>query len=246
VYQVWGKRYDGEGQAPPEQFKEPWDVVVGEDGSVFVADTWNHRVQKFTADGQFISSWGSGILSDPANLLGFFGPRGIAINDQGEVFISDTGNKRIVYFDPDGNPLGQFGEGGINPGQLDEPVGLAFDADGNLLVADTWNQRIQVFSHDASGVYAYASEWDIDGWDEITATNYPYLAVDTNGNVFVTDPDNGRVIEFTSKGEVLRYWEDGGANAGSFNLPVGIAVDADGGVWVVDSGNSRLLHFSLP
>jgi sugar lactone lactonase YvrE len=246
VLQVWGTRYEGEGPAPNGQFTEPWDVAVGVDGSVFVADTWNHRVQKFTADGKFVTAWGTGILSEPANLLGFFGPRGIAVNNQGEVFITDTGNKRVVYFDSDGNTLGQFGEGGGNPGQLDEPVGLTFDSDGNLYVADTWNQRIQVFGRDISGAYAYVRVWDVRGWDGITPTNYPYLAVDTTGHVFVTDPDNGRVIQFTSEGEVVRYWEDGGTNAGSFNLPVGIAVDPQGGVWVVDSGNGRLLHFTMP
>jgi DNA-binding beta-propeller fold protein YncE len=246
VLHVWGTRYEGEGIAPNGQFKEPWDVAVGEDGSVYVADTWNHRIQKFTAEGEFISAWGSGILSDPENMLGFFGPRGIATNSQGEIFITDTGNKRIVSFDADGIPLDQFGEAGMDAGQLDEPVGLAFDPDGYLYVADTWNQRVQVFGLDSSGVYIYVSEWDVNGWDEITPTNYPYLAADANGHVFVTDPDNSRVIEYTTTGEVVRYWEAGGANAGSFNLPVGIAIDSQGGVWVVDSGNGRLLHFTLP
>jgi DNA-binding beta-propeller fold protein YncE/4-amino-4-deoxy-L-arabinose transferase-like glycosyltransferase len=246
VLHVWGSFYNGEGSAPPGQFKEPWDVAVSEDGSVYVADTWNHRIQKFTADGQFLTMWGYGIGQDPNDLLGFYGPRGIAVNPSGEVFITDTGNKRIIYYDPDGKPLGQFGEGGMEPGQLDEPVGLTFDPDGNLYVADTWNQRVQVFSRDDSDAYTYVSEWDVQGWDAITPTNYPYIAVDANRHVFVTDPDNGRVIEFTATGEVVRYWEDGGANAGSLNLPVGIAVDPQGGVWVVDSGNGRLLHFTLP
>jgi predicted membrane-bound mannosyltransferase/DNA-binding beta-propeller fold protein YncE len=246
VLQVWGTRYDGEGDAPPGQFKEPWDVTVGVDGTVFVADTWNHRIQKFTADGKFLATWGSGIISDPTNLLGYFGPRGIATNSQGEVFITDTGNKRVVYFDSEGKPLGQFGEGGSNPGQLDEPVGLAIDLDGNVYVADTWNQRIQVFRRDISGQYTYFSGWDVRGWDGITPTNYPYLTVDTFGHLFATDPDNGRAIEFTTQGEVLRYWEDSGPNSGPFNLPVGIAADQEGGVWVVDSGNGRLLHFSMP
>lgn len=251
VLHVWGSRYEGEGAAPPGQFKEPWAVAVGGDGSVYVADTWNHRVQKFTADGQFLTAWGSGILSDPTNLLGFFGPRGIATNSQGEVFVADTGNKRIVFFGAEGKPLGQFGEGGSDSGQLDEPVGLAFDSDGNLYIADTWNQRVQVFDRELSGAYTFVSEWDVRGWDGISATNYPYLAVaaDKNlpyaGHVFVTDPDNGRVIEFTNGGEIVRYWEDGGENGGTFNLPVGIAFDPQGGLWVVDSGNCRLLHFSL-
>ena len=246
VLQVWGTRYEGEGNPPPGQFKEPWDVAVGPDGSVYVADTWNHRIQKFTADGTFVTAWGTGILMDPTNMLGFYGPRGIAVNSQGNVFITDTGNKRVVYFDPDGKPLGQFGESGLNPGQFNEPVGLTFDAQDNLYVADTWNQRVQLFSPNANGGYSYASEWDVRGWEGITPTNYPYIAADAAGHIFITDPDNGRVIEFTTRGEVVRYWEDGGTNAGVFNLPVGIAIDPKGGVWVVDSGNGRLLHFTLP
>lgn len=238
------------GSPPPDvqsgTFCEPWDVAVGADGSVYVADTWNHRIQKFTANGEFVTSWGAGIISDPTNLLGFYGPRGITTDSQGNVFITDTGNKRVVSFDAQGNPLGQFGQGGSNQGQLEEPVGLAFDPGGNLYVVDTWNQRVQVFSRDINGAYTYASEWEVRGWDGVTPTNYPYLATDNAGHVFITDPDNNRVIEYTTKGEVVRYWEDGGSNAGTFNLPVGIAADAQGGVWVVDSGNGRLLHFTLP
>jgi uncharacterized protein (TIGR03663 family) len=246
VLQVWGTSYEGEGTAPSGQFKDPWDIAVGPDGSVYVADTWNHRVQKFTSDGKLITTWGSGILNDPQNLLGFYGPRGITTDSQGNVFITDTGNKRVIYFDTDGKPLGQFGTGGSNPGQFEEPVGLVFDPSGNLYVADTWNQRVQVFSRDLSGAYLFASEWTVNGWEGVTPTNYPYLSADSTGHIFVTDPDNARVIEYTTKGEVVRYWEDGGPNAGAFNLPIGIAVDPQGGVWLVDSGNGRLLHFTLP
>ncbi len=59
VINTWGTFADANsGNAPGGSFNEPWGIVVGKDGSVFVTDTWNNRIQKFTADGQFIKMWG--------------------------------------------------------------------------------------------------------------------------------------------------------------------------------------------
>ena len=87
------------GDAPNGTFNEPWGVAVGPDGSVYVTDTWNHRVQKFTADGRFIKTWGKygqPILELPESASFLWGPRGIAVDARGQVFVADTGNKRIV------------------------------------------------------------------------------------------------------------------------------------------------------
>jgi DNA-binding beta-propeller fold protein YncE len=131
------------GEAPGGTFNEPWGIAVGPDGSVYVADTWNYRIQKFTSDGKFVTMWGKpGTADSPTT---FWGPRGIVVDKNGHVFITDTGNNRVVIFDDQGNYLNQFGINGINPGEFDEPVGLAVDSSGRLYVVDTWNQRIQVF-----------------------------------------------------------------------------------------------------
>lgn len=74
-----------------------------------------------------------------------WGPRGIAVDREGTVYVTDTGNNRVVIFDENGNYQQQFGRSGINPGEFDEPVGIAVDGDERVYVADTWNQRIQVF-----------------------------------------------------------------------------------------------------
>ncbi len=130
LIKAWGSFADvSQGAAPGGTFNEPWGIAVGPNGSVYVADTWNHRVQKFTADGTFVAMWGAppGTTTDA---LSFYGPRAIAVDAQGRVFIADTGNKRIVILSSDGSLLGQFGSVGAGEGELDEPVGLAVDAPG--------------------------------------------------------------------------------------------------------------------
>ncbi|PJF23931.1 MAG: hypothetical protein CUN53_20400, partial [Phototrophicales bacterium] len=78
----WGTFADAvTGSAPIGTFNEPWGVAVGPDGSVYVTDTWNHRVQKFSGDGQPLAMWGQygqPVPGDPASLSSFWGPRGIA------------------------------------------------------------------------------------------------------------------------------------------------------------------------
>ncbi|MBU4224325.1 MAG: SMP-30/gluconolactonase/LRE family protein, partial [Chloroflexi bacterium] len=163
VLHVWGQFGEAaQGDAPGGKFNEPWGVAVAPDGTVYVADTWNYRIQKFTADGGFLSMWQTfGLLEEPDT---FYGPRGIAVDAHGRVFVVDTGNKRVVVFDAEGKYLTQFGGAGLGPGQMDEPVGIAVDADGNVYVADTWNQRVQVFAPDETGlIYTPISEWAVSG-----------------------------------------------------------------------------------
>src|SRR4030042_3121234 len=102
ILQVWGTFADiSKGEAPGGTFYEPWGIAVGADGSVYVADTWNHRIQKFTADGQFVNMWGYFGQADTP--FAIWGPRDIAIDSNGHLFITDTGNKRVVIYDSDGN-----------------------------------------------------------------------------------------------------------------------------------------------
>lgn len=231
--------------APEGTFNEPWGVAVGPDGSVYVADTWNNRIQKFTAEGEFIKTWGYGI-SQTDDPFGFYGPRGIAVNSQGHVFVTDTGNKRVVVFDADGNFLTKFGGTGLLPGQFDEPVGVAVDKDGHVYVADTWNQRVQVFVPMADGGFTPLTSWDVVGWYGQSLDNKPYLTVDERGRLFAADPEGYRVLQFTSDGAFVNFWGDYSTGPDGFDLPGGLAVDAESGVWVADINNSRLLHFTLP
>jgi predicted membrane-bound mannosyltransferase/DNA-binding beta-propeller fold protein YncE len=244
---AWGTFMDAAAltSAPAGTFNEPWGVAVGPDGSVYVTDTWNHRIQKFDGNGRPLKTWGHYGLADTPD--GFWGPRGIAVDVQGRVYVADTGNKRIVIYDADGNFLGQFGGDGLEPGQFNEPVDVAVDNDGNLYVTDTWNQRVQTFAPSADGLtFTPLKQWDINGWFGESLDNKPFIAVDNQGHVFITDPEGYRVIEFTTAGKFIRTWGSFGTGSESFGLASGIKVDDEGHIWVSDAGNNRLMRFTLP
>ncbi len=245
VLNVWGRFgniANGQEAAPAGTFNEPWDVAVGPDGSVYVADTWNHRIQKFTADGKFLAMWGH--PGNDGNLLSLWGPRAIAVDSQGRVFVTDTGNKRIVVYDADGKPLAQFGSEGAAEGQFSEPVGLAFDGADNLYVADTWNQRVQVFTVGKDLTFTPLRRWAIFGWFGQSLNNKPYLAVDALGHVFVGDPEAYRVLEFDADGKLVRWWGQWGQPPQGMGLVGGLAVDGRGGLWVADADHGQILHFT--
>lgn len=246
LLEQWGGFSDlSQGGGEDGMFYEPWGVAVGPDGSVYVTDTWNHRVQKFTANGQFITKWGFfGTAESPD---AFWGPRGIAVDSQGHVYVADTGNKRISVFTSDGTPVAQFGGQGFEAGKFDEPVGVAVDKQGKVYVSDTWNQRIQVFSPSAAGdSFEPLLQWDVSAWYGQSLDNKPFIAVSPNGKVFVNDPEGYRILEFTSDGTFVRTWGDPSGGSDGFGMPAGVALDTEGRVWVSDAVNNSILRFTLP
>jgi predicted membrane-bound mannosyltransferase/DNA-binding beta-propeller fold protein YncE len=247
----WGTFADNaSGNAPIGTFNEPWGVAVGPDGSVYVSDTWNHRVQKFTEDGEPVTSWGQygqPIPEDPASQSSFWGPRGIAVDSQGHVFVADTGNKRIAVFDEDGKYITEFGTAGLDPGQFDEPVGVAASNDGTVYVTDTWNQRVQSFIPNEDGtLYFPLHQWDVNAWFGQSLENKPFIAVNADRHVFITDPEGYRVIEFTENGDFVRTWGDFGVGPDEIGLAAGITVDPAGSIWITDASNNRILRYTLP
>ena len=236
----------------PGQFQEPWGIAVDAEGTVYVADTWNHRVQKFDADGTFLLQWGS-YRSTGGTAVGeegfFWGPRDIAIDATGKVYVTDTGNKRVQVFDPSGKFLAQWGGFGVEDGQMDEPVGIAIDEEGYIYMADTWNQRVQKFAPSlppppAGGERGgFVSKWPISGWYGQSVVNKPYLAVAGN-RVYVTDPEGYRVLVFDQNGEFVATFGEYGFDSKTFSLPTGVAVDGEGNVYVTDAANHRVMKFA--
>ena len=223
------------------QFNEPWGVAVDDEGYVYVSDTWNHRVQKFTSDGTFVTMWGTfattgGDLTSPGT---FWGPREVLVGQDGNIYVMDTGNKRVEKFAPDGTFIQQFGGAGVVEGRFDEPVGLAQDRDGNFYVADTWNMRVQKFDSN----FDYLGQWPIRGWGSNSVVNKPYLTVDGENTVYVSDPEMFRILVFDTNGLFKATFGQYGSDAISFALPNGVTVGLEGNLYLADADNHRILIF---
>jgi uncharacterized protein (TIGR03663 family) len=245
------------------QLYEPRGVAVDNEGNVFVADTWNARVSKFDAGGRFLAAWGEGKSDfgdgkratqtdgspegNAAEPLGFFGPRGIAVDSEGNVYLADTGNKRIVVTDGDGNYKYQWGYAGAQPGAFDEPTSLGVDAAGNVYVADTWNGRVQVFAPDGAGQVSPqpSANWPVAGWQPNTYLD-PMLGVSAAGDVFVSVPGDQAIAWYDASGQERLRWGGLGSDTASFNFPSGLAAGPAGEVYVADRGNHRVMRFELP
>ncbi|MBI2755499.1 MAG: TIGR03663 family protein [Chloroflexi bacterium] len=233
----WGSFGAGDGQ-----LQEPWGVAVAPNGDVYVADTWNHRVQRFDASGKPLAKWGSlddaKGLADGSKPSAFWGPRSIAISPSGEVYVSDTGNKRIQVFDASGRYLRMFGGEGTGPGQLREPVGLAFDSQGTLWVADAWNRRIQRFSPTGQPLAEFAVPAE---WQGTAVTNKPYIAASEDGRIAASFPDSGRVLVFDTDGRQVAQFQ-----LPQNGYPVGVSLAQPGRLLVADSRNGLVISYPLP
>jgi len=220
----------------PWYFNRPNGLAVGSGGYVYVADSYNHRIQKLTSDGQFVTKWGTYGSGDGQ----FDDPSGIAIDGSGNVYVVERGNGRIQKFKSNGEFVAKWGSYGIGDGEFDSPTAIAIDSSGSVYVADTYNHRIQKFTSDGQFVTTWGSNGSGDG-----QFSWPNgVAVDSSGNVYVADTNNNRIQKFTSNGQFLTKWGSSGNGDGEFGSPCGIAVGSGGYVYVADSGNGRIQKFT--
>lgn len=231
-------------QAPAGQFNEPMGAAVDAEGYVYVADKDNARIQKFTADGEFVTAWGS--LGNNAGQ--FSKPRDVAVGSSGTIYVIDEFLARVQKFTADGTFLGMWGsqcvlltgEGCVDPdgagplevgdGQFGSPRGIAVGDAGNVYVVDG-NSRVQKFTSDGT----FIAKWGRQGTGRREFNGPRAIAVDAEGNVYVGDisrSDNGRIQKFTPDGNFVRQWLSRPIEIGGFRYPwptfvQGIAVDGD-------------------
>ena len=128
----------------PGLFSLPTNIAVDKDGSVYVTDTLNDRVEIFDADGNFISTFGKN-----GDGPGYFvRPKGIAVDVDGHIWVVDSAQSRVQVFNNEGRLLIYFGELGGYPGQFQEPYGIAIDNKTNrVIVSEQYQGRVQMFRY---------------------------------------------------------------------------------------------------
>lgn len=163
----------------------------------------------------------------------------IAIDQTGNMYVSDGSPNRVQKFDSSGNYLLQWGTFGTGNGQFNSPRGIAIDSSGDLFVADYVNDRVQKF--DSSGNYLSQFGTSGIGNGQLDA---PYgITIDSQDNIFITEDKNHRVQKFDSSGNYLLKWGSFGTGNGQFNSPFGIAIDSQDNVYVAGIVNNRVQKF---
>lgn len=218
------------------QFKWAQGVTVDSSGNVWVADTFNNRVQEFNSSGTFVREFGTTGTGNGQ----FKEPFGIAINSEGNLWVTDAGNNRVQEFSSTGTYIKQFGTTGSGAGQLSWPNGITITPEGNIWVADTQNNRVEEFS--STGSYIRVAGGFGSGNGQLSGPKD--VASDAYGNIWVTDTKNNRVQEFSSTGSYERKFGSEGSGHGQFKESRGITVDSSGEIWVTDRTNGRVQGFN--
>ena len=170
-------------------------------------------------------------------------PSGLAVNSQGDVWVSEWWANQVVELSPGGALIRQLAVEAPCSGSLLRPYGLALDGEGNLWVADSENGRLLKFSAEGKCEDQLGSKGSGNG-----QLAYPTgVTVGPNGDIWVADMYNQRVQELTPSGEfVTQLGSPGtfGSSPGELLLPEGVAVAANGDVWVSEPFNGRVQEFS--
>ena len=249
---------DGTGTAA--QFYWPSDVAVDGAGTVYVADSHNHRIRMVTAGGVVNTLAGSGTngyADGTGTAAQFYNPSGVAVGDDGTVYVADSNNHRIrkvtaagVVSTLAGSGTYGYADGTGTAAQFYSPTGVEVDSAGTAYVADYSNHRIRKIT--AAGVVSTLAGGGTGGYVDGTGTAARFyfprdVAVDDAGTVCVADFGNNRIRKVTAAGVVSTLagsgttgFADATGTAARFNSPRGVAVDGAGTVYVADRDNNRI------
>ena len=263
--------YGGDGgSATSAAFDQPRAAAVGPDGTVYIADTFNHRVRRVDPRGAVTTLAGTGQAAysgdgGPAGAATLHWPHGVAVDPGGAgLFIADSANHRIRRVDlgsgvittvAGGAAAGWAGDGGpAVAARLEDPKAVWASPSGDLFIADSGNERIRRI--DRSGTISTIAGTGVPGYSgdggpaQAAQFDGPRgVAGDSGGNLYVADDNNHRIRRIDPSGVVTTvagtgapgYAGDGGrAPSAQLRNPRGVATDGRGNVFIADSMNARI------
>jgi DNA-binding beta-propeller fold protein YncE len=210
-------QYDatGQGSFVAGGLNGPAGLAVDGSGNLFVADIYSSTIHAFSASGDDLGVFASGLVN----------PNSVAFDSSGILYVANGGNtfgnNYILRFGPDGEQLP-----GVRLPDVTALYGLAFDASGNLYAADRYSNSIHLFSPTGENLGDFASGLA----DPIG------LAFDSSGNLFVANYTGNTISVFDPSGDLIDTRSSG------LHGPAGLAFDPDGNLYVanLDGGTIRI------
>tara|TARA_R110000737_G_scaffold44739_3_gene65005 strand:+ start:139 stop:1758 length:1620 start_codon:yes stop_codon:yes gene_type:complete len=260
------------GSASIAQFSRPNDITVGVDGNLYVSDTGNNSVRKVTYE--FIDNLLAGISVTTLAGNGNYGfangsgqdaqfdaPVGITSDSNGNIYVADLFNNSIRAITPSGEVTTLLD---LNSSELIpvlgqnfsfNPDGLAIDDEDNLYITERSSHSILkvAFSGEISRIAGDGTSGYVDGNGTSAKFSYPKdIAVDSNGNLYVTDNGNNVIRKISTSGDVSTFagstvsgFSNGTGAIASFNYPQGITIDSQDNLYVVDVGNHSIRKIDM-
>ncbi len=216
------------------EFLDPSSIAINSsNGFLYVTDQQRNNVQVFDSTGTYqfkfgVEGSGPGEMSNPT---------GIAVCGS-NVYISDNGNSRLLWWGENGNYLSSEGSFGSNYGQFNDPRGIWADPNNgcSLSIADYGNNRI-VHAVGDLGMYEGANAPYSDTFGQGELNNPSDVIRDNQGNYFISDGGNGKIKKYNLRGELQYSWNDSTA---------GVALDTNNKLYSVDFSNSKVTKFDVP
>ncbi len=208
--------------------------AIDPQGRLWVADPNSNQIQIFDLDGTWLESWG-----EPGSGEGQFnfvrdngqGIGNIAFDADGNIYVSEGGNRRVQKFDKDRKFLTSWGGNGTGEGQFLSPFSLNIAPDGKIFVGDDYRLDIQVFDADGNFLSTVDDPWAADHFAFIFGPD---------GELYVPQGDN-TIQVFDEQGKLLRTFVP--ADSGVLNDPAGFALDAAGNIYVANIGSREIVVF---
>ncbi|MGE3481883.1 MAG: PKD domain-containing protein, partial [Gammaproteobacteria bacterium] len=257
------------GPATQAQLSGPAGIAHSPDGSLYVADTNNHRIRKIDTNGIITTVAGTGApgfngFEGDAELIQLSGPHGVAVGSDGVLYIADTGNGMIRQLTTDERLITVAGTGanGFLPGEgvpartvrLNRPTAVISSGDGSFYIADRDNHRIRKVGVDGN-IRTYAGTgtagYNGDGMLAVQSQlNEPAkIALAADGGLYIADTDNNRVRMVSPDGFITTIagtgsfgfaGDNGPVTLAQLHFPVSAAPAPNGDLYVVDEGNNRV------
>ncbi|CAF2936741.1 unnamed protein product [Rotaria sp. Silwood2] len=219
------------------QLRAPTCVFVHSNGALYISDSSNTRIQRWTNG----ASSGTTVAT---NIISY----GVYVDSSGTLYASDWNNHQVLRWPGSGGITNVIIAGGNGPGsasnQLSSPKGIYVDSSSSYVyVADTFNHRIQRWSIGDSTVSTVCGGNGL-GLGMHQLSNPSSVLVDNSGYIYVSDSGNNRIVQWgpsATYGVLLvgSY----GSQASQFSTPYGIKFDSNWNLYVADSGNSRIQKF---
>lgn len=260
-------KHFGESGINNGQFSSPAGICTNRQHEIFIADEFNHRIQKFSPEGDFISTFGS----FGHNNSQFYYPTSIACDKEDNIFITDRWNHRIQKFSANGTFLLSFGSYGSKQGLFSEPYGITVSKNNYVFITDSNNHRIQEFDSNGNFIKAFGTggpnqtfyessefknsfifkKWINQNNKFNTVENrfhknkyklgvleYPKNIFFENDTIWVCDSGNDRIVNFSLNGDILTTYGPFEKNTASFSKPTDISVINNFAYVVSDMDNS--------